>query len=445
MDAQAEIRVIRSGVGAHLFLTDGSRLFKIEDALASQIENTLASGSLPDEVSGLVGVSERDRYVTSEPFAPPRLRSISLNVAQACNMSCGYCYADRGHFGGAASVMGEDVARSAVDQLIENAPEGSDLVIGFMGGEPFVNRPLIHAITAYADRAAREAGHRPRFAVTTNATLLTTEDAALLARYRFSVTVSLDGDAPTNDQQRTLPGGQSAYAKTLAGLKLLTDGDRPRHLSIRATVSPRSGRLLPLLQHFFALGIDEAGFAPVVSAPDGFPVYDDISFAGFAAAMIECGEHAKAALLASRRFPFSNFEIALQEIHRGTHRPYPCGAGAGYMSVGSKGDYFACHRLVDDYKFRFGDVAHGPDHSRRAAHLERMHVDLQEPCASCWARYLCGGGCYHEVARRGRLGCNYIRTWLEFCLSAYAEVVTLNPEYFQNPEAFFATRAGVES
>jgi uncharacterized protein len=53
-----------------------------------------------------------------------------------------------------------------------------------------------------------------------------------------------------------------------------------------------------------------------------------------------------------------------------------------------------------------------------------------EPCRGCWARYLCGGGCYHEVERRGRIGCDYIRGWLEFCLESYAELSSMRPDYF---------------
>ncbi|MDW9670851.1 SPASM domain-containing protein [Sinorhizobium meliloti] len=437
MEARAEARIVRSRVGAHLFLADGSRLFDIDEDLASAWSLDLDQGLLPAEIRALIGDSEEDRFISPGPIAPPALRSISLNVAQACNMSCGYCYADRGHFGGRPSLMDEPIARMSVDRLIADAPAGSDLVIAFMGGEPFVNRPLIHEIAEYATKAAQPSGHRVRFALTTNATLLTAEDADLLSRYPFSVTVSLDGEGRTNDRHRSLRGARSAHEHALNGIRLLTVGARPRHLSIRATVSPLTGSLLPLLEHFFSLGVDDAGFAPVVSAPPGFPVYSEESFVDFQTEMIACGEKARGELLARRRFPFSNFETALSEIHRGTHRPYPCGAGAGYLSVSSKGDYFACHRLIDDSDFHFGNILSGLESDKRASHLAKKHVDQQEPCRSCWARYLCGGGCYHEVARRGRRGCNYIRSWLEFCLSAYAEVSSMHPEYFVDRRAFY--------
>src|SRR5271168_3090193 len=50
-----------------------------------------------------------------------------------------------------------------------------------------------------------------------------------------------------------------------------------------------------------------------------------------------------------------------------------------------------------------------------------------DPCRRCWARYLCGGGSYHEVAKRGRPGCDFIRGWLEYCLMAYTELSAVSP------------------
>ena len=66
-----------------------------------------------------------------------------------------------------------------------------------------------------------------------------------------------------------------------------------------------------------------------------------------------------------------------------------------------------------------GSLADGVDRRRRADWLAERHVHRQEPCGTCWARYLCGGGCHHEVIRRGRPACDYIRGWLHYCLEAY--------------------------
>lgn len=421
-DILAEARVFESPAGGHLYLADGSRIFDLDRETAKSMSRRIARRQVPSELADLIGTGS-GRYIADRTIAPPPVKSLSLNVAQACNLSCSYCYADEGKFGGRARTMPQKTAQQAIDRLIAEAPPGSDLLIGFMGGEPFINRKLVHWATRYAAGAAARAGHRMRFSVTTNATLIRDEDAALLSEYPFAVAVSLDGDKATNDRQRRpVSGGGSAFDAALAGLDRIVANGRPRHLSVRSTVTPFSGKLTDQLAFLLSLDVDEAGFAPVIAAPPGTPAFTADEMQGFLAEMIACGTIARDKALAGETWAFSNFQTAMQQIHRGAHMPYPCGAGAGYLSVSSEGGLFACHRFVDDDAFKFGDLDAGTDDAARTAHLDRQHVDRQEPCRSCWARYLCGGGCYHEVARRGRVACDYVRGWLDFCLSAYAEL-----------------------
>ncbi len=428
--ASAEHLVFASAGGAHLFLADGSRIYDLDGETAAALRAADSADLL-----GEFGLRATPRHIAPAPPPLPDLHALSLTVAQSCNMGCGYCYADEGRFGGKSRLMSLETAIAGVERLLAEATPGRDIVLGFMGGEPLLNRAVVHGATHYAAAAAARTGRRIRFSLTTNATLLRPDDAALFIRYPFSVAVSIDGDRAGNDRQRPMRGGGGSYDRVLAGLATLVADGRPRHLSARVTVTPQSGALLPILDHLIGLDFDSVGFAAVLSSPDPSLALDSGDFAAFLEAMIDCGRTALARILAGRRYPFSNFETALHEIHRGTHRPYPCGAGAGYLSASAEGGLYACHRLVDDPDFAMGSLAGGSDRAARAAHLARSHVDGMTPCSGCWARYLCGGGCYQEVARRGRIGCDYIRGWLAFCLGAYAEVSAAAPEFFDRTPA----------
>ena len=417
----AELHRFDSAFGSHVLVVDGSRIYDVpQETTAEELWSAL----------GLFSDAPAQRRIDGTPLHPPPLHSISLNVAQACNMSCGYCYADEGRFGGRARTMGLDVARATVDRLIAESAPGANLVLGYMGGEPLLRREVVHETTRYAMAAAARAGRRIRFSLTTNATLLTPADAELFAAYPFTVAVSIDGDRAANDAVRRMRSGASAYDRLRAGLAVLKAHGRPQHLAARVTVTARSGPLLPILDHALSLGFDEVGFAAVLVSPDAELALAREDFPLLLERMVQCGEKALAEIAAGREYPFGNLETALQEIHRGTHRPYPCGAGASYLSANADGDLYACHRLVDDPRYAMGSVREGSDVAARAAHLERSHVDRMEPCRTCWARYLCGGGCYHEVANRGRPGCDYIRGWLDFCLRAYVELSSAQPQRF---------------
>jgi uncharacterized protein len=72
----------------------------------------------------------------------------------------------------------------------------------------------------------------------------------------------------------------------------------------------------------------------------------------------------------------------------------------------------------------------GVDRDRRSRWLAERHVHRQAPCTECWARYLCGGGCHHEAIRRGRPACDYIRGWLQYCMTAYLRLSRQRPDWF---------------
>jgi uncharacterized protein len=125
-----------------------------------------------------------------------------------------------------------------------------------------------------------------------------------------------------------------------------------------------------------------------------------------------------------KKLRFSNFESALRQIHFGTSRDLPCGSASNYVSVDSTGQYFTCHRTINDPRFFLGNLNGGLSIAARESFLSARAVDRQAPCRSCWARYLCGGGCHSEVISTGRSGCDFIRGWLEFCLRSYDTLIS---------------------
>lgn len=425
----AMLKRFDSEIGHHLFVAAGSRIFDIDVDTAHAVDRALAFDkwdALPSEIARLVDdLPPKPQPLTT---APP-ITALSLNIMQACNMACGYCYAGQGRFGGPARAMDKEIAFAAVDRLLESTPKGTRAVLAFMGGEPFLARGLLHDTTRYAADAAAREGRIIAFAITTNATLLTPPDVDLLSEYPFNVTVSLDGPPALQDRQRPMRSGARSWPQVQDGIaKLLARP--PRQLSGRITVTAGTGPLKPVLDHVLAQGFSSAGFAPVVEAPHAGSEISGDRIAVYTSELIACGRHALLEAKAGRHYGFSNFDAAMAELHRGSARAHPCGAGAGYLSVDAGGDIFACHRLVGDQAFRFGSLDQGVDDIARHAHLTRLAVDTQEPCRSCWAKYLCGGGCYHEVSRRGRPMCDHIRAWLAFCLESYATLSEARPEMF---------------
>jgi uncharacterized protein len=415
-----QAHLIETALGKHLFVADGSRLFDSDASLFAGFESAMSDGRAEeiDELLKQVGLSGPP-LIDDIPLAPPPIHALSLAVAQKCNLGCTYCYAQQGEFGGAAKDMPLEVAGQAVDLLVNGAQPGAKLNLAFLGGEPLVNRRVLQAATLRAAKLAARRGVPITFSITTNGTLLTEEDAVFFETHGFAVTVSLDGPREAHNALRPYKSGGGSFDAIMRKLEPFLSRQRRMQVSARVTVTPRNLELRRALDQFIDAGFHSVGFSPMLSAPNGSGEMQSADLEVMLGEMIDCGQEFERRSLAGERYPFANMVNAMREIQRGTHRPYPCGAGAGYLGVSADGDLAACHRFVGDEAGKMGSLTNGVDLQRQTDWLTQRHVHRQEPCRSCWARYLCGGGCHHEVIRRGRPACDYIRGWLHYCLEAY--------------------------
>jgi len=419
--------LFEAGGRAMLLSVQRGRLYEIDDTLAQTIDHAMAYGDADRVGLFMAGLGAGPGLVEEPPASVP-VRALSLAVAQKCNLGCTYCYAQHGSFGGADSSMSIDVAKASVDRLLQDAPPGEKVSLAFLGGEPLTNRAVLQATTRYAAERAAAAGTEIAFALTTNATLLTGEDADFLDRHGFSVTVSIDGGRDAHDLLRPFKSGRGSYDRVVERSKLLLSrAPRRCRVTARVTVTPSNLGLRETLDELVELGFDGVSFSPVLKSPTGSGQMDARELDAMLAQLIACGEEFERRIRGNEFYPFANIIGTLRRIHRPNRDAYPCGAGGGYLGVSAKGDLFACHRFVDDAAGAMGNVADGVDATQQQRWLSERNVHAQEPCRACWARHLCGGGCHHEVIHRGRPACDYIRGWLHYCLGAYGRLIEAAP------------------
>jgi len=409
--------LIETALGRHLFVADGSRLFDADEKLFSQLDAAMDERHV-DELLDRLGMGGTPFIDDAAPASPP-IHALSLAIAQKCNLGCSYCYAQQGEFGGAAKNMSAETAHAAVDLLIGAAAPGARVNLAFLGGEPLVNRSVLQSATRYAAELAQRRGVTLTFSITTNGTLLSTADADFFEDFGFAVTVSLDGPREVHDSLRVYKDGRGSFDRIMQNVQPLVSRQRRMQVSARVTVTPNNLSLRRALDDFIHAGFHSVGFSPMLSAANGNGEMQADDLELMLGEMIDCGREFERRTQAGERYPFANMLNAMREIERGTHRPYPCGAGAGYFGVSADGDLSPCHRFVGDSDTVMGSLSTGVDAKRQSEWLADRHVHQQQPCRECWARYLCGGGCHHEVIRRGRPACDYIRGWLHYCIQAY--------------------------
>ena len=388
----------RSDGGEHVLIVPYSRVFDLPPNAATVFESDgAARDALVDALA-----QPSDGEVALDDVVAPQPQSISLNVSSSCNLSCSYCYAARGSFDGAQPApMHWDTARAAIDSLLARADPAAPITVGFLGGEPFANRALIHACVSYAREQGRRSDLDVRFSVTTNGTLLRPEDIALMRAHRFAVTISIDGGAEVHNRQR--PGAANKAIDSFARLRravapLLAEPGSAQ-IAARATVTRHDFDLSRRFADILAMGFPEVGFSPLRMDKNGGDALREQDWPAYLDALQRLARSEIARARTGGAIRLSNLAIALKQIARGASSPYPCGAGGGYFSVAADGRWYACHRAIGAAEFAMGDSS-GLDDAYRRVFLERRHVHSQDACRTCWARYLCSGACHQEATAR---------------------------------------------
>lgn len=426
----AKLHLFDSGAERFALDVESGKIHQLPAGHANTLDATLRLGEagraeLAALAFGIVSPAVDD---FDTPGSVP-VKAISLAVAQKCNLGCTYCYAQQGTFGGTAGDMPPDVAKAAIDQLVQAAEPGETLTLAFMGGEPLVNRGTLHASTRYAASEAAARGIRIGFSMTTNATLLCDEDIELFQQYGFTLTISLDGLDATHDRLRPYRSGKGSFGKVAGNVRSLLAVEQRRYRVLaRVTVTPKNLDLPETMTGLLEMGFDAIMFSPMLSAPSGKDEMDAADLDRLLDQLIRCGESFREGLRLGRILPFSNVITTLQRIHSYQREQYPCGAGGGYMGVSADGGLYACHRFVNDEDGLMGDVFSGVDQDKQSSWLESRHLKQQSPCGTCWARYLCSGSCHYEAIKRGRPACDYIRGWLNYCLGLYTELLRAQPD-----------------
>jgi uncharacterized protein len=275
----------------------------------------------------------------------------------------------------------------------------------------------------------------PEFSLTTNAVRINSADIELFRRHRFSVTVSIDGTEEQQNSQRPLASGTPSYQKVVAAIRPLLRYQRDMYVGARVTVRCDNIDLPGALSNLRQLGFRDIGFSPLLNSPSGEGELrgDDLSV--YLEQLKECGDDALARLVNGKHVDFSNLTTALREIHASRPKYHPCGAGNGYVGVGADSELYYCHRYINDPKGHIGNVHTGVDVTKQEALVHARNVNRQPQCPQCWARHLCGGGCYHEVEGRGRPACDMIRGWMDYCLKAWLFVRVASPTYLKSDQA----------
>jgi six-Cys-in-45 modification radical SAM protein len=321
------------------------------------------------------------------------VKSMCLNISHDCNLACEYCFASKGGFGGERCLMSEEIARRAIDFLIEKSVGRRNLEVDFFGGEPLMNFEVVKKTVAYARSKEAEYGKNFRFTITTNGLLLDDDKIDFINREMHNCVLSIDGRKEVNDRLRLDWGGKGCHDRILPKFKKLVALRGDKDYYARSTYTRYNLDFTNDILYLYEQGFDQLSEEPVVSDPKlDFSIQEsDLprifeEYETLAKKLIEMKK-------AGERINFFHFMIDLDQGPCAIRRLRGCSCGNEYVAVTPQGDIYPCHQFVGHEEWKMGSLLDGTFDTGIKHKFARTTIYNKRKCRDCWARFYCSGGC----------------------------------------------------
>jgi len=317
----------------------------------------------------------------------PPVTFVDLFVTDDCNLRCPYCFVH----GKRPKYLDIETARAAVDFLIRESRDDQDVTILFIGGEPLLNMPVIEFVVEQGRKAAREAGKRMHFNITTNGTLLNEDILRFFRQNQIPFLLSIDGGKETQDRYRRYADGGGSF-DTIASIMPLIKKYNP-WVGVRMTPTPETVALLyDNVRSLHELGANQY----IIGIATGIP-WTDAELAVYESELNRVADWYVRMKKRGADIRINQFGEGNKERLGNMRFMWGCGAGRGRISVATDGEIQGCAKVQGLNSLSglksFGNVHTGwGDLAARYAFLSTMLM-LRKDCFGCDLVTDCAGGC----------------------------------------------------
>ena len=315
------------------------------------------------------------------------LQDLILQVTQDCNFQCRYCLfandtkVERNH---KKINMDYLTAKNSVDYLYSHCADANEVVIGFYGGEPFLNFDLIKHITEYARQ--KFCSKHIRFLTTTNASLLDDYIIEFLIKNRFEISISLDGDESyQNSHIKFKANGKNTFDIVMQNVIKIRDAD-PLYFRENVSFNPvifndeNSERVYLFYEginvHKDNININKANL-------NGIDYFDTPS-------MLFSNQTVS---ITKDEMKLNSFVKKIEEeniIPKRWHPNGQCAPGVRRLFVTIDGSIYPCEKIIENSAYCIGNI-NSPNKidKSKAKKLLNSATITREECMRCWAFRFC--------------------------------------------------------
>ena len=333
-----------------------------------------------------------ENYIDSFKNRETVVKALCLHIAHDCNLACRYCFAEEGEYHGRRAIMSYEVGKKALDFLVANSGNRTNLEVDFFGGEPLMNWEVGKQL-AYGRSLEEEHHKKFRFTITTNGVLLNDEILEFVNKEMGNMVLSIDGRKEVHDRMRPHRGGQGSYDEIVPKFKKAAESRGQMNYYVRGTYTHYNTDFAKDVLHLADLGFKQISVEPVVAPETEDYAIREEDLPQLLAQYDELAEEMIKRRKEGNGFNFFHFMIDLEGGPCVAKRLSGCGSGTEYLAVTPWGDLYPCHQFVGNEDFLMGNVDEGVLRTDIRDEFKQCNVYAKEKCKDCFAKFYCSGGC----------------------------------------------------
>ena len=334
-----------------------------------------------------------ENYIDSFKNRETVVKALCLHIAHDCNLACRYCFAEEGEYHGRRAIMSYEVGKKALDFLVANSGNRTNLEVDFFGGEPLMNWEVVKQLVAYGRSLEEEHHKKFRFTITTNGVLLNDEILEFVNKEMGNMVLSIDGRKEVHDRMRPHRGGQGSYDEIVPKFKKAAESRGQMNYYARGTYTHYNTDFAKDVLHLADLGFKQISVEPVVAPETEDYAIREEDLPQLLAQYDELAEEMIKRRKEGNGFNFFHFMIDLEGGPCVAKRLSGCGSGTEYLAVTPWGDLYPCHQFVGNEDFLMGNVDEGVLRTDIRDEFKQCNVYAKEKCKDCFAKFYCSGGC----------------------------------------------------
>jgi uncharacterized protein len=266
----------------------------------------------------------------------------SLNLTQACNLNCSYCFNGNKN----NKKMSYETAVKCIDFILKEVAEANvnqlngkmrRAEIQFWGGEPLLEWDMIKRLVDYSENTKYK-DVIVTFNSTSNGTLLTEDKFEFMQDHQLFFMISLDGTPETHNRYRKFHDGKGSQEIIMKNVKKALE--RWPLLNVRMSPYPeRIDHFFEDVKYLVENGITNIMWSPVYEADwtdDAWDTWEEQLY-GAVNYMIQMGKQK------GTSFNFKEFN---RDDQYDKYDKYACGAARHYIGFDANGAIYICHRFA---------------------------------------------------------------------------------------------------